>query len=281
MKKAVAFASSLLLVAGLLTGCGSSETSSEAVEVTNQLEAIQEAGKLVIATSPDFAPSEFIDLTKTGQEAVVGADISLAYYIAEQLGVELVIEQMSFEACLAAVPAKAVDISISGFAKTDERAENMECSDYYYWTGEESGHGLLVLAENAGFTSADEFAGMTVAAQVGSIQEEYAISELPEDITMEPISDLANGVLMLMNGKVDAVSFSYSAGLQYADNYPELGMAEFKYEANESGTVILGQKGETELMAFINEVLAQAAEEGLMEQWYAEASELADSLGVE
>ena len=71
-----------------------------------------------VALSPDFAPMEFVDTSKTGQDQYVGFDVTLAKYIADKLGVKLVIEPMSFEACQAAVSTKDVDLSISGYSRT-------------------------------------------------------------------------------------------------------------------------------------------------------------------
>ena len=60
------------------------------------------AGKIVVCTSPDYAPYEFEDPTKEGQDKYVGADMELARYIADKLGVELEITAMDFDACIAA-----------------------------------------------------------------------------------------------------------------------------------------------------------------------------------
>ena len=49
------------------------------------LDKIQERGELIVGTSPDFPPNEFIDSTKTGQAQYVGSDIELAKYIAKKI----------------------------------------------------------------------------------------------------------------------------------------------------------------------------------------------------
>lgn len=69
----------------------------------NRLEEILQRGKLIVATSPDFAPQEFIDDSKKGQEQYVGSDILMAQYIADQLGVELEIQAMDFAMVLSSV----------------------------------------------------------------------------------------------------------------------------------------------------------------------------------
>ena len=110
--------------------------------------------QLTVATSPDFAPMEFVDTSKTGQDQYVGFDITLAKYIAEQMGKELVIQPMSFDACQAAVQSGSVDMSISGFGYKPDRAENFNLSDFYYTDGEESIQTIIVKQEKGGQVTA-------------------------------------------------------------------------------------------------------------------------------
>ena len=114
MKKLFCAALGAAMLMAAMSGCGSSQ---------NRLEKIKESGKLVLATSPDFAPLEFEDLS-SGEAQYVGSDIELAKYIAEKLGVELEISAMDFSAVQAAIPSGQADIAISGFARTEERAQN-------------------------------------------------------------------------------------------------------------------------------------------------------------
>ena len=87
------------------SGAGESSSASNPSSSAgqNRLEQIKQAGKIVFVTSPDYAPYEFIDLDKMGQgdDQYVGADIELAKYIAQELGVELEIHPMDFDSVLA------------------------------------------------------------------------------------------------------------------------------------------------------------------------------------
>lgn len=129
-----------LVMALSLVACGSkADTTADdktddtaAAESANALEKIKADGVLTVALSPDFSPMEFVDSSKTGQDQYVGFDITLAKYIAENLGVELVIEPMGFDASQTAVYTGSVPMSISGYSWTEDRAENYELSDYYY-----------------------------------------------------------------------------------------------------------------------------------------------------
>ena len=104
MKKMIALLLALVLALSLAT-CGNNPANTDEPQNTpaNALEKIKADGVLSVALSPDFSPMEFVDSSKTGQEQFVGFDVMLAQYIAESLGVELVIEPMSFDACQSAV----------------------------------------------------------------------------------------------------------------------------------------------------------------------------------
>ena len=113
---------------------------------SNALEQIKADGVLSVALSPDFAPMEFVDSVKSGQEQYVGFDVTLAKYIADYIGVELNVEPMSFDACQTAVYTASVPMSISGYSWTEERAENYELSDYYYAGNNETEQVILITA---------------------------------------------------------------------------------------------------------------------------------------
>ena len=113
---------------------------------SNALEQIKADGVLSVALSPDFAPMEFVDSSKSGQEQYVGFDVTLAKYIADYIGVELNVEPMSFDACQTAVYTASVPMSISGYSWTEERAENYELSDCYYAGDNETEQVILIKA---------------------------------------------------------------------------------------------------------------------------------------
>ena len=109
----------------------------------------EEKTTLTVALSPDFAPMEFVDTSKSGQDQYVGFDVTLAKYLAQEMGLELEIKAMSFDACQTAVQVGSVDMSISGFSKTDERAENFLLSDFYQAGDNETQQVIIVKADKA------------------------------------------------------------------------------------------------------------------------------------
>lgn len=271
MKKLFCAALAAAMLMATMSGCGSSQ---------NRLEKIKESGKLVLATSPDFAPLEFEDLS-SGEAQYVGSDIELAKYIAEKLGVELEISAMDFSAVQAAIPSGQADIAISGFARTEERAQNMELSTPFNIT-EDGGQTVLVLkGEGANYTTAEDFSGLQIGAQNGSLQYNLVSSQLPEDVEIVPVGSLNDGVLMLETGKIDALASDLSNAELLLESHDGIETTDFMFEYSSEGNVAAVKKGETELIEAVNEIIEEVNELGLYEQWKDEATELAKSLGLE
>lgn len=237
---------------------------------------------LKVATSPDFAPMEFVDSGKKGQESYVGFDITLAKYIAEGLGKELEIVPMSFDACQVAVEVGSVDMSISGFSWTAKRAENYNMSDYYYAGDNETEQTIVTTKANEGkFTSAADFSGKKIAAQTASLQLDLCKEQLPADCEIVEVGDLTTAFLQLQNGDFDGIAVAVGQAKVFISNNAEttaLSGFDFEVDPKSVGNVVLMPKGADELTAKVNEILAKAYNEGLYEKWYADALELS---GVE
>lgn len=271
MKKLFCAALAAAMLMATMSGCGSSQ---------NRLEKILESGKLVLATSPDFAPLEFEDLS-SGEAQYVGSDIELAKYIAEKLGVELEISAMDFSAVQAAIPSGQADIAISGFARTEERAQNMELSTPFNIT-EDGGQTVLVAkGQGANYTAAEDFSGLQIGAQNGSLQYNLVSSQLPEDVEIVPVGSLNDGVLMLETGKIDALASDLSNAELLLESHDGIETTDFMFEYSSEGNVAAVKKGETELIEAVNEIIEEVNELGLYQQWKDEATELAKSLGIE
>lgn len=191
VKKTLALAMSTLMLLAMLTGCGSSkkddapaadsntETQEPAADTTSsKLDQIKANGKLLVGTEAQYAPYEFKDLDAN----FAGCDMWLAQQIADSLGVELEVVDMSFDGIIPAVKSGQVDIGIAAFTKTPERAEEIDFSDLY----ETSAQLLVVKTGNADVYSTKEaLAGQKVGAQKGTIQSQLIQSALPDSELFE------------------------------------------------------------------------------------------------
>lgn len=262
------------------------ETEKTADTGKNRLEQIKERGYLEVATEPYFAPNEFIDPSKQGDEKYVGSDIELAHYIADALGVECRIVPLDFTAVLSSVTEGKYDMAISALAYTPARAEAMELSKGYYYDEETVWYGLLVRDEDTDeIQTADDLADKTVVVQSGSLQEVFLQEQVPSYKEAKRVSATTDGFLMVQEGKADACITAAATAELYLEANPDCGMTmiqDFRFVVDEStqGTRIGMKKGETELLDEVNRIIDQMTEEGLYKQWYEEYSQYAASLGI-
>lgn len=263
MKKWIALAMALCLMVTAFAACGGSKSG----------------GTLKVATSPDFAPMAFVDTSKQGQDQYVGFDMMLAKYIADEMGKELEIMPMSFEACTTAVSMGTVDMAISGFSWREDREESFNLSDFYYPGDNESDQVVITLKENEGkFTSPDDFNGVKVGAQTASLQESLCQEQLP-GCELVTIGDLGTGLLQLKNGDFEAMAVAKGQADVFMSNDDSVALSGFQFEVDDKYTanVIVLKKGADDLTEEVNEILKKAYDSGVYGPWYEEAKELAMS----
>ena len=235
--------------------------------------------KLTVAMSPDFAPMEFVDTSKTGQEQYVGFDVTLANFLADELGMELEIKPMSFDACMTAVQLGSVDMAISGFSWKPDRAENFLLSDYYIAGDNETQQSVItVKAKEGTMTAAESFSGLKVGAQAASLQEKLVQEALiPAGAEMVTYKSIDDAVLALQTGKIDALAVAHGNGEAIISNNPDIAFTGYDFEVDPKyeNNVILLNKNSTELLAKVNVALGKALAANYYDGWYEDAKALA------
>ncbi|HPB16281.1 MAG TPA: transporter substrate-binding domain-containing protein [Clostridia bacterium] len=83
-------------------------------------------GKLKMATNAQFEPYEFVE-----GGVITGIDVDLAQAVADILKMELVIEDMDFDAIIAAVQSGKADIGVAGMTVTEDRLISVDFTDSY------------------------------------------------------------------------------------------------------------------------------------------------------
>ena len=234
------------------------------------LDKIQERGELIVGTSPDFPPNEFIDSTKTGQAQYVGSDIELAKYIAKKMGVKLTIKAASFDTVLANLQTEEIDLAITGLAYTPARAQQMEMSIGYNMTEDTGGQAVIIAKKDADkYKKLTDLTGLKVAAQQGSIQQQYTEDQIP-DAKLQSISSIDDGVALLKNGTVQAVACSEGTADEYIEKNSELAKLDelFNIDQDYAGNRVGAPLGEKRLMKEVNKILKEVNKKGLYEEWY-------------
>ena len=289
LKKMLLLALSAAMLLTVLTGCGSGETAAPqdeqateaqaeeqpAAEASTLLEQIKAKGKLVVGTEAQYAPYEFKDLDAN----FVGCDMWLAQQIADSLGVELEIVDMSFAGIIPAVQSGQVDLGIAAFTNTPERAEEIDFSDLY----ETSAQLLIVKTGNADtYSTKEALAGQKVGAQKGTIQSQLIQSALPDSelFELEKYPALA---LEVQNGNIAGLVVDQAVGESLvANSNGELEVSNFEFSAEEAsfGKSVVIAKGNEDLVAAVNEVVNKVTSDGSYQAAYDEAVALAATLGM-
>ena len=256
---------------------------------SNRLEDILQRGYIEVATEPYFAPNEFIDPTKTGDDQYVGSDIELANYIADALGVELRLKPMDFTSVLGSITSAKYDMAISALAYTPSRAETMNMSKGYYFGSEDpqKSYGILIRKEDAAsITGIADLSDKTVAAQNGSLQEMFVREQLPNIGKYNAVSSTNDAFLRVQTGRADAMAAALKMAELYIESNPECGLMVlpdfyFTVDMNTQGTRIGIPLGEDELTARINEIIDEVLAQDLYNKWYEEYKAYAKKLGLD
>lgn len=266
LKKILGAVLALAMTLSLAACGGSSDDGAE-----NKYNTVT-AGKLTVATSPDYAPYEFYAIDAEGNATLAGFDIALAQYVADYLGLELEIIPMEFNGVLLELSNGTVDLGIAGLSPDPERADAMDFSDVYY----EGGQSFITVAAKAdhfdGLDSLND-ANISVGAQTGAIQMELA--ELySADADIVPLVSVNDIIAELVSGKLDGAYVETAVAESYAQNYPELVVVcevPYEVEGNSVGVV----KGNEALLAAVNEAIAACIADGSFSNFVAEALDVA------
>ncbi|MDU2490277.1 MAG: transporter substrate-binding domain-containing protein [Clostridium celatum] len=273
IKKVVASALLGIMTIGFV-GCGASNKSEK--ESKDLLATIQEKGKVVVGMSADYAPYEFHYINENGEDVIGGFDVDIANEIASSLGVELVIQEMDFDALVAALPAGKIDLVISGMNPDEERAKVVDFSEIYY----NSQHGILVRSEDVDkYKTFADLEGEKVGVQLGSTQAKIAETEIP-NVDLQQLANVNNLILELKAGKVDAIVMEKPVAEMAVKSNTELAVGTPIYEDKTGGNAVGMAKNNPELLAKINEVIKELNETGKMDEYIVKANELAGSVNI-
>lgn len=267
-KKNLFFAVVMVLMLVLLTACGSSSDSSSSSNSGSQSTASNESSNtqnsstekktLIVGTSADYPPFEYIDTANSDE--IIGFDIELIKIIGEKLGYEVKVENMDFNSLITALQAKKFDVVIAGMTPTPEREEVVDFSVPYYETEQ-----YFIFKKDKGYTSPADIAGGVVGAQLSSIQEEIA-NEFGEQygFKVESRNLIPELIQEIKIGRLDAAVIENIVSENYLAQDPEL--AAFKIEMDDPDyKAIVFQKG-SPLKEEFNKVIEELHNDGTIDQ---------------
>jgi amino acid ABC transporter len=275
MKKMIAMLLALVMALSLMA-CGSTNANNGGNDNANNGDDAQPEAKttLVVGVSADYAPFEFMYPDAGGNMVYGGIDISVAQYVADEMGLTMQVENMSFDNLLASLDKGDFDIVLSAMEATPERLENADFSDPYYTDVPPA---ILVKADKADqYKTLADFSGKYVGAQTATTKLDM-VNDM-EGVTPVPLSSVLELVNELVYDKVDAILVDGGVAQQYADANPELVIAEASSELGEAAPYCIAvAKGDPKgLLDGINAAIAKMTAENKIETFLADADSLAD-----
>ena len=275
MKKFTALMLALMMSLSLVA-CGSKADDSSTTDDTNTDNTDnteQTGGTLVLGTSADYAPFEFMYADDSGEMQFAGIDISAAQYIADEMGMELQVENMGFDYLLTSLAKGDYDIVMAAMEATEERLNSADFSDPYYTDIPPM---ILVKADAADqYATLADFAGKSVGAQTATTKEGIVTDQMEGAslVSLQLVTDLVNE---LVYGKVDAVVLDGAVAQEYVDANPDLAIASASSELGEAQPYCIAvAKGDPKgLLPGINAAIAKMTSENKIDEFIADADAL-------
>jgi len=273
MKKLFLTLAILALALAAFTACNSGNDNGDGDNnYDNGGAAAEPRRTLVMGTSAGFPPFEFI--ADYGQGVIgqyAGIDISLVYRIAQELDVDIVIQDQEFAGLITALQSRQIDFIAAGMTIRPDRAEFVNFSVPYYTAGQR----VIVQAGNTDINSIADLEGLIVGVQMGTTAD-MAITDGHNDgvVTFQDIARFnqpAHGILDLLSGSLDAFVVDAPVARNFLAAYPD--ELRIFYDPNEFfGPEQFGMAFHLEdldLLAEFNAVLTRLIAEGYVEYLYA------------
>ena len=237
-----------------LPGCINQE---ETLDPT--IQRIKDAGKLVVGTSMPYEPMEYKD--ENGN--IVGFDIDIANEIANQLGVDIEVENMTFDedAFADALNNEEVDIIIAAITITNEREEQVSFSNPYL----NAGQVIITNESNQEINIPDDLKDKKVGVQNGTTSEEEALKYTNETNVIK-YNDYTEAVTDLEAGIIDAIIIDRPAGIVFTKDNSNIKIVGDPFTNELYGIAI--KKGESALKTEINKVIASGIIDTFETKWF-------------
>ena len=272
MKKVFALALTVLMVMSMFAGCGSSNAAktttaaTEAPATTAEATAAEttaaataaaelktvEAGKLIMSTNAAFPPYEMV----ADDGSFEGIDVEVAGAIAGKLGLELVVDDMDFDAALLAVQQNKSDIVMAGVTVTEDRQLIMNFSDSYA-----TGVQVVIVKEGSDVTL-DNLGEKMIGTQRGTTGYIYTSGDYGDD-HVTAYDNGASAVQALLNGQVDCVVIDSAPAEAFVAANAGLTILDTEYVTENYAIGV--NKDNTALLDAINQALAELTADGTIQ----------------
>lgn len=230
-------------------------------------QSLVQKGQLTIATTGNAPP---LTLVKS-DGSLGGFDVALCERIAKDLGLTAEFIRVDFAATIPGLKAGRFDMVCSAVARTPAR---MASPDLYLSEPTVENFTTLVVPKDTKITTVNQGRGHRIGVVRGG-QEGPILEKLYEnDVTVTTYPGIAEEILDLKNGRIDAVSMNYLTARFHAKDEPGMTILEPGFVVENVSPYTHGlvvSRKQPELLAAVNDALAKLKADGsidkLKETW--------------
>jgi ABC-type amino acid transport substrate-binding protein len=232
-------------------------TASVGTAQADQLQDIIAEGEITVGIALTGEPIGFRD----DQNNPVGYDVDFATRLAEALGVELNIVEVTGANRIPMLESGQIDLIIANITATLERAKSIDFSIPYLRTGIK-----LLVADGSDITSIEDLNGRSVVVGRGTTGEQM-VQRLAPDAEIVYVDVFApDGLLLLQQGRAEAAIEDSSLVDYAATQFPEL---ESVGELLTSDPIAIGvRKGEPNMLRWLDMYVSQYISSGAYDENY-------------
>ena len=266
MKKLGAVAASLAFAGALaLTGCGNSDAPADAAgsadaSGSDTMQLVTD-GTLTIGTSAEYEPFEYME-----DGEYKGFDLELAQAIADDLGLELKIENVDFDTIVPGVASGTkYDMGIAAITATPEREKEVGFTDSYYMDDQ----AIVTMADNTEITGnnyADALnaEGVKIAVQSGSTAEAFAKENFP-NAELVPFKNATDCFAAVQSSQANALVTNRSVAAQLVATSFSNEQVIKQISTGEEYAIAVN-KDNTALLDALNDSIAKLTEDGTVDE---------------
>ena len=241
----------------------SAPDASTGGETADLSEALVEPGKLIMSTNAAFPPYEMVADGEGVYQGLEGIDVEIALAIADKLGLELVIDDMDFDAALMAVQNNSADVMLAGLSYSEDRDEVVDFTDSYA-----TGVQVVIVKEGSDVTM-DNLGEYMIGTQRGTTGYIYA-SDTPEnggygEDHVIAYDNGATAVQELINGTIDAVIIDNQPAQEYVAANADAGLTILEGAWVEEQYCAAVDEGNEALLTAINTALNELIDDGTVQ----------------
>lgn len=258
-KKLILVATIVLVLAMALTACGKKSSDEENKSTARTLQEIKDSGEVVIGVFSDKKPFGYVDENGEYQ----GYDVYFGNRIAKDLGVKVKYVPVEAASRVEYLRSAKVDIILANFTVNDERSKQVDFALPYMKVALG-----IVSPDSALITDPEQLNGKTLIISKGTTAETYFAENYP-DVNLLKFDQYSEAYNALLDGRGDALSTDNTEVLAWALENKGFSVGVDSL-GNQDTIAAAVQKGNTELLEWINDEIRLLADEQFFHKAYEE-----------